>query len=167
MLKKRSKSTFSQLVRCITWFSGLKDYNYKTDPKNTLDPICRGCGDDIESTFHLITTCPSYNWLRLEAFQSRQLDPNNFEWKVEQLARFLSNNFIKTLEVINDEYFNHWDNFNHLLSLQNAAEASAEAAIGLTGGHWGTSGSEEDAIITTRFTIGTGNSSLEDRVGVG
>ena len=159
MLKIRSKSTFSQLVRCITWFSGLKDYNYKIDPKNTLDPFCRSCGDEIESTAHLVANCPKLNWLRLEAFQCMQMDDGNIEWEVSQLAHFLSNKYIKALEHIPDEYNVHFADYNHLLSIQTMAESARLAWVGPEG--------DDTESGENRLLANGANQSAQERSGIG
>ena len=57
LLKVQSKATYSQLIRLITGFSGLKECNFKINPRETIDPFCRHCAMGVESAIHLVTDC--------------------------------------------------------------------------------------------------------------
>ena len=59
-----------------------------------------------------------------------QLDASNLEWEVNQLAHFLSNQYIKALEHIPEEYNTHYSNYYHLLSIRTMAESARLAWVG-------------------------------------
>ena len=53
-----------------------------------VDPMCRFCQEDLESSWHLVADCPCLLGKRLEIFQVAFLDENP-EWHPEQIVNFI------------------------------------------------------------------------------
>ena len=65
---------------------------------------CRFCGDEEETSSHVINNCPRLSKKRMDYFRTpmgTEVTPN---WKPEQLAAFLSDPIISEMEVPEWEY---------------------------------------------------------------
>ena len=69
-----------------------------------LDPLCRFCGEDDETYWHLATDCPVFRMERDECFQGWSIE--NGVWKSEELINFADIPKIsKALEGYGDIWF--------------------------------------------------------------
>ena len=91
----RNKSNFIlsqsrlQLGLLVQMITGHNRLNYHESKISGIDPTCRLCLEEDETSFHIVGECPALLSKRIEAFQSRFLE-NPPEWKVSQLKKFLN-----------------------------------------------------------------------------
>ena len=68
---KLARSQLTRLVKITTGHNALAYHSYKID--NTIDPICRLCGEDIETFFHFATDCPRLRETRTDIFADKDI----------------------------------------------------------------------------------------------
>ena len=78
---KLSMAELAQAISIITGFNRLSYIQFKADP--SIDPMCRLCGKDNETFWHLATECPRLNSIRNEVFMDNI--PTTDNWKVNKL----------------------------------------------------------------------------------
>ena len=81
---KLSKSSLSRLIQLITGHNFLSYFQYKLD--STINPLCRMCGEENETFYHLITCCPALELRRREIFMDQP--PGTDCWKPRELLDF-------------------------------------------------------------------------------
>ena len=98
-LIKAGRELYSQAVRRITGHNFLRRHNALTEYVDT-SPLCRYCGDQAETSGHIITECEAFWKERGDSFLSYWLDPQSPTWRPEQLLKFLS---LETIEWLEDD----------------------------------------------------------------
>ena len=81
---RHGKAEVSRLVQIITGHNFLGYFQSKLDPQ--VNPMCRLCGEDKETFFHLITGCQALEVRRRELFTGEVISSES--WKPWQLLEF-------------------------------------------------------------------------------
>ena len=81
---KLSRAELAQVISIMTGFNRLSYMQFKADP--SINPMCRLCGEDNETFWHLATECPRLNSIRNEVFMDNI--PTTDNWKVNKLISF-------------------------------------------------------------------------------
>ena len=84
-------------VQMITGHNFLNKHEAKINLE--VDPTCRFCGEDRETSFHIIGTCPSFWRVRRECFETHELDSLSPEWQFFQFLKFLRLSKMKELNT--------------------------------------------------------------------
>ena len=63
---KLSKSSLGRLIQLITGHNFLSYYQYKIDA--SINPLCLMCGEENETFYHLLVSCPAMELRRRELF---------------------------------------------------------------------------------------------------
>ena len=79
-----SRSHLTGLISIITGFNCLSYIQLKVNP--TINPLCRLCGEDNETFWHLISDCPTLPSYRNDTFLDTP--PQQDNWKVKQIMHF-------------------------------------------------------------------------------
>ena len=112
-----SKAPYSQAVRWITGFNGLAYQNNKINPIDFPSPNRQLCDQLIkETSSHLIGSCPSLLWERLEAFKTVHFLESFEEIKIIQLLHFLGYNRVKMMQNISEYpllFVEDYENVHH------------------------------------------------------
>ena len=82
-------------VQMITGHNFLNKHEAKINLE--VDPTCRFCGEERETSFHIIGTCPSFWRVRRECFETHELDSLSPEWQFFQFLKFLRLSKMKEL----------------------------------------------------------------------
>ena len=98
-LLSKGRLQLGLLVQIITGHNRL---NYHESKISGIDPTCRLCLEEEETSFHIVGECPALLSKRIDAFQSRFLE-NPPEWKVSQLKKFLDRAGIDELNKGNSQ----------------------------------------------------------------
>ena len=86
-----------QLSRMVQFFTGHNNLmKHRHNRNDELDPTCRLCLEDDESSFHLIAECPALIDLRWNIFHQPTLF-NTPNWSLQQVIRFLRESSIDEL----------------------------------------------------------------------
>ena len=86
-LIKLSRQELGLLVQLLTGHNRLRYHSSKIDP--SLDPTCRKCREEAESTWHVLGDCPSLMSWRLQSFNCHFLD-NIPDWDLAQFRGFVA-----------------------------------------------------------------------------
>ena len=86
VLLKCNRQDLGLAVAMITGHNCLKRHETIIDPDG--DSLCRLCGEEEETSWHIIGECPALWKVRLDTFQQLQME-NPPRWKVSQLLTFL------------------------------------------------------------------------------
>jgi ribonuclease HI len=108
-LRTLSRDNIGLVVHHVTGHSRLLRRNAIVDergPDYTANVLCRLCGDEDETSDHLIGRCGALNSARLRAFDQYQLPEFYNEWDVGQMVNFLQDPRITELERVGDDPFN-------------------------------------------------------------
>ena len=89
------RKKLGQLVQLITGHNWLNYHQHKIC--QDIDPLCRLCKEDSETSWHLIGECPALMERRHEVFHNYFLDENP-EWTVFQLRDMINGS--RTLGII-------------------------------------------------------------------
>ena len=65
--------------------------------RNEIDSLCRICGEEDESSFHIIGKCPALWKVRADTFQELRSLRNPPIWEVPQFMKFLKMSGISEL----------------------------------------------------------------------
>ena len=79
-----SKSGLSKLIQLITGHNFLSYFQYQLDPH--INPMCRMCGEENETFYHLISNCPALSNLRRDIFLDSH--PVTDDWNPRELIDF-------------------------------------------------------------------------------
>ena len=79
-----SKSSLSRLIQLITGHNFLSYFQYQLDPH--INPLCRMCGEENETFYHLITDCSALMKTRRDIFLDSH--PVTDDWKPAELIDF-------------------------------------------------------------------------------
>ena len=79
-----SKSSLSRLIQIVTGHNFLSYFQYKLDP--TVNPLCRMCGEENETFYHLVSCCPALECRRREIFLDRP--PCTDNWRPRELLDY-------------------------------------------------------------------------------
>jgi len=81
---------FSVAVHLVSGHNRLRRHEalvrYGTDDTDEAD--CSYCGEDTETTYHIISSCPAFAAARMEVFGHFYIDPP-FKASANQLVRFV------------------------------------------------------------------------------
>ena len=86
-----SRKQLGQVVQTITGHNRLKYHEHKIC--QDVNPLCRLCGEENETSWHLIGECPVLFNVRAQHFHKYLLDENP-EWKVKQLVNMIGGSCI-------------------------------------------------------------------------
>ena len=79
--------TLNLWVRSITGHNNLSYFKSKSDP--LVNPLCRLCGKENETIYHMLTTCdPMYN--KKQELGIYEAPNGDRQWSIKKLERFLS-----------------------------------------------------------------------------
>ena len=98
-----SKSTYSQILRWLTGFTGLKHMNFRFGLEN--DNVCRLCECENEDSPHVLLRCPTLAFLRwhsLGTYLIEDSDELSWNWSAPSLIKFLKNKTVRALEISDD-----------------------------------------------------------------
>ena len=71
-----SRSNLTKLISIITGFNCVSNIQFKADP--TINPLCRLCGEENETFWHLATECPRLKMYREEVFLDKYPEQENW-----------------------------------------------------------------------------------------
>ena len=86
-----SRKKLGQVIQIISGHNNLNYFENKIC--KDVNPLCRLCGEEDETAFHLIGECPVLYNSRAKHFQKYLLDDNP-EWKVRQLVNMIGGSCI-------------------------------------------------------------------------
>jgi ribonuclease HI len=81
---KLSKTGLSRLIQLVTGHNFLSYFQFKLD--GHINPLCRLCGEENETFFHLISECPALEVERRKVFLDNY--PVTDDWRVRELMDF-------------------------------------------------------------------------------
>jgi ribonuclease HI len=84
MILRHGKSTVSRLIQIITGHNFLSYYQSKID--KGINPMCRQCGEENETFYHLLVHCDAFEGVRRSIFMDAAVDGSN--WKPGDLLQF-------------------------------------------------------------------------------
>ena len=96
LLIRNNRTNLGLAVAMITGHNRLRRHEAILS-KEVLDPLCRLCGEDEESAFHIICECPALWKARSETFQVLGHLNNPPKWEVHQFMKFLKKSGISEL----------------------------------------------------------------------
>ena len=82
-----SRADLGLMVELLSGHNHLGYHKAKVD--GDLDPTCRFCKWDLESTFHVVGQCPCLMDWRLQSFKRRFLEESNPTWELKQFINFV------------------------------------------------------------------------------
>jgi ribonuclease HI len=89
------RKTLSIIVQLITGHNYMNYHQAKTDP--SVDPECRFCLEDDESSQHIVAECPALSYARITHLGSTFLELKTLDWSVKQVISFLRESHIDRL----------------------------------------------------------------------
>ena len=89
LLTRNKRANLGLATAMITGHNRLKRHEAFMS-KNETDSLCRLCGEDEETSFHIIGECPALWNARADCFQELRLLANPPEWNVTQFMKFLT-----------------------------------------------------------------------------
>ena len=92
---KLGRKKLGQIVQLVTGHNHLRYHQHQIC--QDIDPLCRLCEEDSETSWHLIGECPALMEKRQEVFQKYFLDDNPV-WTVFQLRDMINGS--RTLGMI-------------------------------------------------------------------
>ena len=95
-----SRSQLTKLVSLVTGFNYLSYKQFKAHPE--INPLCRLCGEENETFWHFITTCPRGKSIRDEVFLDKL--PTNDKWRPNDLLNFSTYPVIYNLLSYDQDY---------------------------------------------------------------
>lgn len=87
-----------RILRYCLGHNFLSRHNYLLSYGSTITPNCRFCDEDVETSWHIICQCSSFNDLRMKHFKRHIMNETNPHWEPYQLVGFLSEQRIVDLE---------------------------------------------------------------------
>ena len=100
-IRKMNRKNVSNMVRAITGHDFRR--RHQTLMEGEGNNMCRLCGEEEESSSHLVDRCPRLQAKRMEVFGTPPGSAVSPIWKPEQLAAFLSDPLISEMEASNGE----------------------------------------------------------------
>ena len=101
-ITKLSRVTLGKVIRAISGHDFRK--RHEGLMKGITTSNCRFCGNEEETSSHVINQCPRLAKKRMDYFRTPMGTEVNPTWKPEQLAAFLSDPTISEMEVPEWEY---------------------------------------------------------------
>ena len=95
------RDLFGLACRWLTGHCFLRRHSKLLNDEEFLTSLCRFCEREDETPEHIIGHCDEFYRLRMDAFQSMNLDDPPV-WKPDQLIKFLKNDRISSLEFQED-----------------------------------------------------------------
>ena len=84
-LLQKGRKEFSEAVQLITGHNFLQ--RHKVIVQKDIDPLCRSCGEDEETSHHVVAECPAFAAIRLRVLGTPVLQ-GTLHWST-QIAEFL------------------------------------------------------------------------------
>ena len=87
-------------VRFLTGHNFLNRHNKLLNPNLNISKLCRNCGEEEETSDHIINRCPQYGLHRYGLHGKTETNPE--DWMMTDLVRFLSKPEVIALETNNE-----------------------------------------------------------------
>ena len=99
-LIKLDRNHLSMAVRFLTGHNFLNRHNKLLNPNLNISKLCRNCGEEEETSDHIINRCPQYGLHRYGLHGKTESNPE--DWMMTDLVRFLSKPEVIALETNNE-----------------------------------------------------------------
>ena len=96
LLIRSNRTNLGLAIAMITGHNRLKRHEAIVS-RDEIDSLCRMCGEEDESSFHIIGECPALWKIRADIFQELRSLSNPPKWEVPQFMKFLKMSGISEL----------------------------------------------------------------------
>ena len=99
-LMRTSRHQLGQIVQLVTGHNFLRYHQNLIN--NDINPLCRMCCEEDETSYHIVCKCPAFWKLRSDVFKTYETI-DNLEWSVRQVIKLVSNPQLSSLLEGEDE----------------------------------------------------------------